>query len=408
MPLREGGGIQRDSLCVLLFLFLFTANLFGQAATANEKFDQKQYADAANAYEKIPAAQRDAGIYNRLGISYHLTNQLKAAENSYKTALRLQPDSADVLNNLAVLYYSQRKFSDAERQVRRAIEKNPENAVLRLNLRAARYARENTKSARDQANSLTKDNPLLVEKRESDLLQMQILMPAKDIEEATLHERRGDSYFARKMYEDAIIEYKKSVTLDRYNASTLNRLGLVYHQSQKLGDAERYYREAVKQNPYFIEVLNNIGTVEYARQRYDSALEQYERALKIRPESPTILLNKGACLFDMKRYDEALAATRHAIEIDPKVLDKVSGFGTLIQTSRRSDPMVSFYYAKIYAAQGDKERAISYLNRALDEGFEDFDKIKKEPAFTVLVAEEGYTKLMDRITSRPTSNTPDK
>jgi tetratricopeptide (TPR) repeat protein len=233
-------------------------------------------------------------------------------------------------------------------------------------------------------------------------------MPPKDVDEALLHERRGDSFFARKMYEDAIIEYKKSITLDRYNASTLNRLGLVYHQSQKLNDAERYYREASKQNPYFLEVLNNIGTVEYARQRYESALEQYQKALRIRPESPTILLNYGACLFDMKRYDEALQATRHALEIDPHVLDKVAGFGTLIQTSRRSDPVVSFSYAKIYAAQGDKERAISYLNRALDEGFKEFDKIKSEPSFAVLRTEEGYVKLMDRIAALSASNTQDK
>ena len=233
---------------------------------------------------------------------------------------------------------------------------------------------------------------------------MQILMPPKTLEQASYFEKRGDSFFARKLYDDAIIEYKKSVALDRYNASTLNRLGLVYHQSQKLNDAERYYREAAKQNPFFIEVLNNIGTVEYARQRYESAIEQYQKALKIRPESPTILLNYGACLFDMKRYDEALQVTRHAIEIDPRILEKASGFGTLIQTSRRSDPMVSFYYAKIYAAQGDKERAISYLNRALDEGFVEFDKIKKEPAFTPLNGEEGYTKLLDRIAALTTSN----
>ena len=384
---------------VLIVFFLFAANVFGQAATGNERFDQKQYADAANAYERIPAAQRDAGIYNRLGISYHLTNQLRASENAYKTGLRLDENNANILNNLASLYYSQRKFSDAERQVRRAVEKNPENNMLRLNLRAMRYARENTRTARDFANALTSQNALLIEKREGDLLQVQILMPAKALEQALLHERRGDSFFARRLYEDAIIEYRKAIALDKYNASTLNRLGLVYHQSQKLNDAERYYREALKQNQYFIEVLNNIGTVEYARQRYDGALDMYQRALKIRPESPTILLNMGACLFDMKRYEEAIKATQHAIEIDPKVLDRATGFGTLIQTSRRSDPMVSFYYAKIYAAQGDKERAISYLNRALDEGFEEFDKIKKDPAFLVLANEEAYAKLMDRITA---------
>jgi tetratricopeptide (TPR) repeat protein len=391
-------------ICILLL----AGNVFGQAAAGNESFSQKRYADAANAYERIPAAQRDAGIYNRLGISYHLTNQFKAAETAYRGALRVQPDNGEALNNIAALYYSQQKFSDAERQIRRAVEKNPENGLIRQNLRAARYARENTKGAREVAAGIAKDNPFLVERLDGDFLQLRILMPSKDLEEALMHERRGDSFFARKMYEDAIIEYKKSIVIDRYNASTLNRLGLVYHQSQKLNEAERYYREAAKQNPYFLEVLNNIGTVEYARQRYESALEQYQKALRIRPESPTILLNYGACLFDLKRYDEALQATRHALEIDPRVLDKVAGFGTLIQTSRRSDPVVSFYYAKVYAAQGDKERAISYLNRALDEGFKEFDKIKSDPAFAGLKMEEGYAKLMDRITALSVSNTQDK
>jgi tetratricopeptide (TPR) repeat protein len=393
---------------ILALLFFVSANAFGQVAAGNEKYDQKQYADAANAYQKVPVAQRDATINNRLGISYHLSNQLRAAETAYKNALRLQPDNAEIRNNLSALYYSQNKFSDAEREIRRALEKSPENTTMRLNLRAARYARENVKKARDVASTIAKDNPSLIEKRDGDVLQLQILMSAKDLDDAVLHERRGDSYFARKMYDDAIIEYQKSVNIDRYNASTLNRLGLVYHQSQKLGEAERYYREALKQNPYFLEVLNNIGTVEYVRQHYDSALEQYQKALKIRADSPTVLLNLGACLFDMKRYDEAMKATQRALQIDPKVLEKVSGFGTLIQTSRRSDPTVSFYFAKIYAAQGDKERAISYLNRALDEGFSDFEKIRTEPAFAVLAKEEGFTKVLDRINSQTTSNNQDK
>src|SRR5688572_32972905 len=161
---------------VIVTVLLFAGSLFGQAAAGpaagNEKFDQKQYAEAANAYERIPASQRDASIYNRLGISYHMSNQLRAAENAYRAALRLQPNNADVLNNLAAMFYSQRKFSDAERQVRRAMEKNPENGIMRLNLRAARYARENGKNARDVANTLAKTNPLLIEKRDTDILQM--------------------------------------------------------------------------------------------------------------------------------------------------------------------------------------------------------------------------------------------
>ncbi len=393
---------------VLALVLFISANCFGQVAAGNDKYEKKQYADAANAYEKVPPNQRSVEIYNRLGISYHLSNQFRAAETAYKNALRLQPENAAVRNNLSALYYSQNKFSDAEREIHRAIEKDPENAVMRMNLRAARYARENVKSARTIATGIARENASLIERREGDLLQMQMLLPAKELEEASLHERRGDSFFARKMYDDAIIEYRKSINLDRYNAATLNRLGLVYHQSQKLNEAERYYREALKQNPFFLEVLNNIGTVEYARQHYENAFDQYSKALKIRADSPTVLLNMGACLFDMKRYDEAMKATQRALQIDPKILDKVSGFGTLIQTSRRTDPTVSFYFAKIYASQGDKERAISYLNRALDEGFSDFEKIRMEPAFAGLAKEEGFTKILDRMASQTTSNNENK
>ena len=176
---------------------------------------------------------------------------------------------------------------------------------------------------------------------------------------------------------------------------------------QKFDEGERYYQMALKQNAYFVEVLNNLGTIEYGRKRYDRALTQYKKALSIHPESATIYLNMGACLFDMKRYDEATKATQRALELDPKVLDRVaSGFGTLIQTSRRSDPTVSYYFAKLYAARGDKDLAISYLNRALDEGFKEFYKIKTEPAFTALAQQEGFIKIMDRVAELSTEDTP--
>jgi len=391
---------------ITVLLLVVNSIAFGQAPLGNESFELKQYQDAVSAYEKIPPAERDTGILNRLGVSYHLLSRFKQAEDTYKAALSKDPRNVAALNNLAALYYSQGKFSDADRQIRRAVARNPDNAFIRLNLHAARYAQDNTKTARTVAGSMSKTNPLLIEKRDGDVLQVVMLMPAKDIEEASLHEKRGDSFFARKMYEEAISEYGKSIAVDHYNASTLNRLGLVYHQSQKFGEAERYYREALKQNPYFIEVLNNIGTIEYGRQHYDRALDQYKKALNIHPESPTILLNMGACLFDMKRYDDATKATQRALELDPRVLDRSSGFGTLIQTSRRNDPTVSYYFAKIYAARGDKDLAISYLNRALDEGFKDFDKIKAEPAFTALAQQEGFIKIMNRITDLSTSAEP--
>jgi Tfp pilus assembly protein PilF len=199
------------------------------------------------------------------------------------------------------------------------------------------------------------------------------------------------------MYEDAILEYSKSVAIDKYNASTFNRLGLAYHQSLKVKEAESNYREALKLNPYYVEAFNNVGTIEFLKKNYDKALDQYRKALKLRPESSTILHNVGACLFAMERFDEGLEIYRQALRIDPQLFDHVTGFGTIIQTTSRNDSLQNFYMAKMFAGAGDKDRAISMLYKAYEDGFKDVDKIKKEPAFNDLADDERFQRLMQSM-----------
>ena len=383
----------------VLGIFLLNGISFGQADTGNEKFQAKQYAEAVTAYEAVPQAQRNPGLLNRLGLSYHMMNRLKEAESVYRQAIKLDSKFSDPNNNLGVLLIAQLKFGNAEGQIRRALQINPESSIARLNLRVARYARENSRAARTIALELAKDNPTLISRIEGDTVQATMLMAQKDLDAASQAERRGDTFFARKMYEDAVVEYRNAIAIDRYNASTLNRLGLVYHQSQNLAEAERYYREAVKQNPYYLEAMNNIATIDYVRKRYDRALDQYNRALKLRPESPTILINVGACLFAMERVDEGVKAYQHALSIDPKIFEKnnSSGFGTLIQTSQRTDSLVSFKLARVFAMNGDKDRAISYLYKAVEEGFKDLEMIKNEPLFMVLADDVRYQQLVDTM-----------
>jgi tetratricopeptide (TPR) repeat protein len=389
-----------DFVCAVIVMSVVLGGIaFGQAQIGNEKFQAKEYAEAVTAYEAVPQVERNAGLVNRLALSYHMLKRLKEAEAAYRQAIKLDSKFAEPNNNLAVLLLAQLKFGNAEGQIRRALQVNPESAIARMNLRIARYARENSRSARTVALELAKDNPTLISRIEGDAVQATLLMPQKDIDAASQAERRGDTFFARKIYEEAIVQYRSAIAIDRYNASTLNRLGLVYHQSQNLSEAERYYREAVKQNPYYLEAMNNLGTLAYVRKQYDRALDQYNRALKLRPESPTILINVGACLFDMNRYDEGMKAYQRALSIDPKVFERSSstGFGTLIQTSQRSDPLKNFNLAKLFAANGDKDRAISYLYKAVEEGLKDLEKIKTEPAFMALADDVRYQQLVDTM-----------
>ena len=266
---------------ILAVLILFSATLHAQGSgplqAGNDLFDKKQYAEAIAAYTKVPQTERTAVVENRLGISYHLTQRLREAEAAYKNAIKLDPKSIDAYNNLGTLYYSRQNFSQAENQFRNALERDPENPTARRNYRASRYARENGQAARQTATAVQKEKPLLIDARILDLLEAHILLPQKDLDEAVLHEKRADTLLARKMFEEAILEYSKAVAIDRYNASTVNRLGIAYHQSQQINEAEKMYKEALKLNPFYVEALNNIGTIEYVRKNYQHAMEAYER-----------------------------------------------------------------------------------------------------------------------------------
>jgi hypothetical protein len=56
--------------------------------------------------------------------------------------------------------------------------------------------------------------------------------------------------------------------------------------------------------------------------------------------------------------------------------------------------MQQYHLAKIFATQGDKDRALSLLFRAIEEGFRDLDMIRQEPAFGILAEDERFVQLM--------------
>src|SRR6185503_16310920 len=113
--------------------------------------------------------------------------------------------------------------------------------------------------------------------------------------DAAQHATKGDVFVARKLFDDAIIEYKRSLAIDKYNSSVANRLGVAYHNLRKLRDAEQQYREAIRLRPNHLDAMNNLAVIDYLREDFEGSLSRYKKALKLQPKSATILRNMGAC-----------------------------------------------------------------------------------------------------------------
>ncbi len=207
-------------------------------------------------------------------------------------------------------------------------------------------------------------------------------------------EMRGDIMMARKMYREAIETYREG---PKDSAVLANKIGIAYHQLLDLPDAKKQYERAAKLNPSYAEAVNNLGTIYYAQKSYRRAIVQYKKALRLMPDSASMLSNLGTAYFARKQYADASLTYEEALKIDKDVFEHHSATGILLlERSVNPEERARFHYymAKTYAKDGQSERAIQYIRKALEEGFKERDKFVKEPEFAALKENPDFKLLM--------------
>ena len=391
----------------LLLIFL-ALGAPAYAQTGEEFFRKGQYAQAAAELERQPASSRSASTLNVLGMSYHFLGRLKESQTAYERAIKADPDWAAPRNNLGALFYSQQMFGDADREFRRAADRNADDSTITANLHWARYARDNVRSARERAREVAPGRPGLLEPTDTpggDFLAIVSLMPASMMRQAESHVTRADIFAVRKSFEDAVVEYNKALAIDRYDSAVINRLGIAYHNLQKYRDSEQQYREVLRLRPNHVDAMNNLAVLDYIRGNFEQALRRYRSALKFKPDSVTILRNMGASLFALERWDEAVAIYQRALTLRPDLFNpQPSGAGPLIQMAPQQSAMINFHLARIFALKGDRDEAFTFLQKAVDFGFDDAKMLRGEAAFKGLVVDERFELLLKSIAKRKPGN----
>ncbi len=204
-------------------------------------------------------------------------------------------------------------------------------------------------------------------------------------------QERGDIQMARKMYREAIETYKQAPE----SPVILNKIGIAYHQLTDLGNAQKYYTLAIKKDPDYTEAINNLGTIYYSRQSYRRAIAQYKKVLRIKPNSASTLANLGSAYFARKQYELASENYQKALLIDPEVFESRSPTGSIVRDRSVGDRPTFFYYlAKSYAKAGMNEQAISYIRKAIEEGFKERKKFNEDPEFAGLQKDPEFLKVM--------------
>jgi tetratricopeptide (TPR) repeat protein len=210
-------------------------------------------------------------------------------------------------------------------------------------------------------------------------------------------EERGDQLRGEKAYLDALDYYQAAIKKMPKSAGTSvvwNKAGMAQIQMARFEDAKSSFQKAIKLDKTNGKALNNLGSVYYRNKKYGRAAKYFRKALEIEPGTASFHSNLGSAYMGMKKIEKAMPEYERALELDPDVFERRSSVGIIAQMSPEDRAHYSYVLAKMYAQQGQFDRSLLYLRRAIEEGYKDVNNAMQDAEFAQLRKDPRFNELM--------------
>lgn len=199
-------------------------------------------------------------------------------------------------------------------------------------------------------------------------------------EKKQLHNIVGLSLFYQSNYQEAILEFKKSIDLDQNNFEAFLNLGSSYLKITDLNNAELFLKKAIdldnknaqahilyskiflaqnkiedsisylkslKQLEKKVQIIFEIGRIYISIYEYENALSYFNKANKINPNNASILNNLGICYDNLNKNQLALDCFLEGFKIN------------------KNDLSIIVNLANTYRSIGDFDNARAFYNLAI-------------------------------------------
>ena len=137
------------------------------------------------------------------------------------------------------------------------------------------------------------------------------------------HFAAGNAYARKGFYEQAIVLYRRAITLNRQRpanerlakeplAKIYNNLGLAYFMTRQDEASREAYKTALGFNPQYGPAHNNLGLLEFEQGRYEKARIEFAQALKLQGPYPNGYYYLGRTALALGQKEEAKVYGRQA------------------------------------------------------------------------------------------------
>jgi tetratricopeptide (TPR) repeat protein len=134
------------------------------------------------------------------------------------------------------------------------------------------------------------------------------------------HTCLGNVLVSTGHYEEAVLEFQRSLELNHDSDQTLRSLANAYQKLGKASAAEDAYRQAVSLRPNYWGVYSAFGKFYFDQARHSEALSMYKQAIQLAPLNPDGYLNLGATYSQLGQNQEAVEALKKSISLRPSFI----------------------------------------------------------------------------------------
>ena len=198
------------------------------------------------------------------------------------------------------------------------------------------------------------------------------------VQDGESYSKQGDFYSKKGQYDKAISEYSKAIEINPRDADAYFNRGLAYQKKGQYGQAISEYSKAIEINPKYADAYFNRGAAYRGKGQFDQAISDHNKAIELNPRDANAYSNRGLAYVGKGQFDQAISDYNKAIELSPTHTNAYYNIGC------------------VYSLQNNLSEALKYLELALENGYDNFDWISKDPDWDNIRSSNEFKMLIDK------------
>ena len=312
---------------------------------------QQALSEATQMIERFP---NSFILYNISGASNAALKRFDAAIESYKQALRIKPDYAEVHNNMGTALSDKGDFEGAIESYKHALKIKPDYLGAYYNMGSVMRDKGDFEGAIESYKHALRIKP----------------------DYAGAYNNMGNALSSKGDLAEAIESYKQAIRIKPDFAGAYNNMANAMKNKGDLVEAIESCKQALKIKPDYADAYYNMANAMKDKGDLAEAIDSYKQALKIKPNYASAYYNMGNALNEKGSPEAAIDSYKQAIKIQPNYADAYSNMGIALKDKGDVEAAIGSYkqalkikpnfadayynFSLLYLLLGDLDKGFKY------------------------------------------------